>query len=585
MNTLKPGITKPTKIKELENRQKSHSRVGNQGGVVLEIDNPVEKLLHLVGAGFFNEPRYYDSDKVDKVGLTINSSEVLSTIQDAIAYLSNQSLQDEYNIDDLFVIARYVREGLKIRTTPAIMLALQAHYGLKEVNKKYLPVYAPYILSRADDIIQTFAFYRHYFQTDSNSKGKLHKGSVPHALRRGLVHALQKQSLALVIKYNANTTRPNMKDILVMLRQTKYQRKNAFGKEAYEYMVNGTVPDESNTSDLAQFIQKHTNYYKQVSFTPEVIQTAKELGLTWENIISHFGSKKEVWEALIEKNMLSFMALIRNLRNLEDVKIEDKYWTKIFTRITTMDPAKHKQLPFRFIASYNVVTNTIAKSALSIALDKSIANMNMLPGRTCIMADNSGSMSAPLSKKSTMRCVDAGNTLAALIAKISLDNIVGTFGDRWGKIDYTVNDSVISIKEKLDTMGLQTGQSTDITQALKYILEKKQKVDRIIIISDMNIYNAYQYFSKDYNSPAVLIQEYHQQVNPEALVFSINIAGAKDAQVDPENPRIHLLSGWSEKLVEKILQLEGNLKVTSSRGTSVIPTIDILRKQYKLEIS
>lgn len=589
MNILKPGITKPTKRKELEIRQLPHSRVGNQGGLVLEIDNPVEKLLHIVGAGFFNEPRYYDSDKVNKLGLTQNSSEVLDIIENAITYLNDQSTRDASTEDDLFIIARYVREGLNIRTTPAIMLALQAHFGSQAVNKKYLPAYAPYILSRADDSIQAFAFYRHYFQHVPSAKSQIHKGSLPHALRRGLVHALQHQRLALIIKHNSNVTRPNMKDILVMLRQTKYNKRNALPKEAYEYIVNETVPDETNTSDVAVFIRKHASYYNQKLLTPEALQRAKELGLTWENIVTHFGSTKEVWEALVERNMLNFMALIRNLRNLESVQIDDTYWTKIYTRITTMDPAKHKQLPFRFIASYNAVTNTIAKNALSIALDRSIANMPMLPGRTCIMIDNSGSMSAPLSRKSTMKCVDAGNTLGALIAKISLDNIVGTFGNLWGRIDYTVNDSVISIKGKLDAMGLKTGHATDITPAMNYLLKKKQKVARIIIISDMNIYNAYPFATKNYESPAVLIQKYQQKVNPETFVFSINIAGAKDAQVDPENPRVHLLSGWSEKLVDLVLQLEGKLKTptpkTTQESVDSVPTMEVLRKRYKLEVS
>lgn len=170
---------------------------------------------------------------------------------------------------------------------------------------------------------------------------------------------------------------------------------------------------------------------------------------------------------------------------------------------------------------------------------------------------------------------------------MSLDNIVGTFGDSWGRIDYTVNDSVLSIKEKLDSMGQKTGHSTDITKAMEYLLKKKIKVDRIIIISDMNIYNSnsiYHYKRVLYDSPQVMIQKYQNKINPDAYIFSINIAGAKDAQVDPKNPRVHLLSGWSEKIVDLLVQLEGKQKVQTSKADYTIPTMDLLRQQYKMEI-
>jgi len=124
---------------------------------------------------------------------------------------------------------------------------------------------------------------------------------------------------------------------------------------------------------------------------------------------------------------------------------------------------------------------------------------------------------------------------------------------------------------------------------MNYLLKKRLKVDRIINISDMNIYNSYPFVTKNYESPAVLIQKYQQKINPEAFVFSINIAGAKDAQVDQENTRVHLLSEWSEKLVDLVLQLEGKLKILTKKTTresdDSIPTMDVLPKRYKLELS
>ena len=122
---MKPGITKNTKVKEIEDRLRLHTRVGVDGGLVLEIADPVEKLLHIVGAGFFNEPRYYDSDETNDQGLTKNALELLEIIEQAILYLNETEKYENFYYDDLFILARYIREGLKIRTTPAVILAFK----------------------------------------------------------------------------------------------------------------------------------------------------------------------------------------------------------------------------------------------------------------------------------------------------------------------------------------------------------------------------------------------------------------------------------------------------------------------------
>ncbi|MHA2274223.1 MAG: TROVE domain-containing protein [Candidatus Kariarchaeaceae archaeon] len=576
--------------KDLRSRLKAHSRVGDQGGEVLEIDNPVEALIHLVGAGFFNEPRYYDSDDVDEKGLSKNALEVLQAILNAIEFINKNSynLDSGWKPDDFLIVTRWVREGLKIRTTPTIMYAMAAAYMNDQQKKDYLPAYAPFILSRADDILQTFAFYRHYFQKE----GELHKGSVPRSLRRGMINAFHKQSVAQLLKYNTNKVKPNIKDVLIMLRDVQYAERHAVSPSVYEYIVNGTVPDDTD-SKIATYLRTHEAFYKQKEFTTITLDQAKMLGLTWENMISHFGSKKEIWEALIVKKMIPFMATLRNLRNFEQAGISDGSWKFVYNFITEFDPEKHKQLPFRFISAYDNVTSNVAKEAVSIALDKSVVNLVPLEGKTFVMTDNSGSMDSTISGKSQINMKTVANTLTAIIAKMgNYSNVIGTFGTDWAKVNYTKNQSIMDIKKEVDRVGNTTGYGTDMTKALNYLLNSNQKFDRIIVLSDMNAYDSgYGYGGgwgrrSEYETPAVLVQRYQKQINPNVWVYSINLAGAVDAQVDPQNPRVHLLSGWSEKLLDLIVQLEGKEKTTvqtaqlSEAEKAVLPTIEVLREKY-----
>jgi hypothetical protein len=580
--------------KDLRSRLKAHSRVGDQGGEVLEIDNPVEALIHLVGAGFFNEPRYYDSDDVDEKGLSKNALEVLQAILNAIEFINKNSynLDSGWKPDDFLIVTRWVREGLKIRTTPTIMYAMAAAYMNDQQKKDYLPAYAPFILSRADDILQTFAFYRHYFQKE----GELHKGSVPRSLRRGMINAFHKQSVAQLLKYNTNKdtnkVKPNIKDVLIMLRDVQYAERHAVSPSVYEYIVNGTVPDDTD-SKIATYLRTHEAFYKQKEFTTITLDQAKMLGLTWENMISHFGSKKEIWEALIVKKMIPFMATLRNLRNFEQAGISDGSWKFVYNFITEFDPEKHKQLPFRFISAYDNVTSNVAKEAVSIALDKSVVNLVPLEGKTFVMTDNSGSMDSTISGKSQINMKTVANTLTAIIAKMgNYSNVIGTFGTDWAKVNYTKNQSIMDIKKEVDRVGNTTGYGTDMTKALNYLLNSNQKFDRIIVLSDMNAYDSgYGYGGgwgrrSEYETPAVLVQRYQKQINPNVWVYSINLAGAVDTQVDPQNPRVHLLSGWSEKLLDLIVQLEGKEKTTvqtaqlSEAEKAVLPTIEVLREKY-----
>jgi hypothetical protein len=117
---------------------------------------------------------------------------------------------------------------------------------------------------------------------------------------------------------------------------------------------------------------------------------------------------------------------------------------------------------------------------------------------------------------------------------------------------------------------------------------KKTKVDRIVVVSDMNCYNtnAYGYGYGGYGrseSLVSLLTRYRAEVNKGTFYYSINLRGGDQAQMDPQNKHTLLLSGFSEKVFNLFAQFEevGGVQ-ESEKGERVIPTIDELRSRYRL---
>jgi hypothetical protein len=572
----KVGYSKNTAKDSLEKRQVKHQYVGSP---VFEIDDPITKLIHVVGGGFFNEPRYYSTDAngktqegqknpKDALGLTEQAKDVIETAK---------AVLDSKNPEDLLIVANWVRTDLKLRTTPCVLLAIAA---TSEKTKDSLRKYIPEVIQRADEVRSVFASYIHLFNRKED--GKRIKG-LPHSLAKGLRDAFLKYKESDFLKYDSDD-HPTFGDVALMIRERK-----RLPKPIFEYLVNHKVIDEKATPVFAKRLK--LNGLKE--FNTEVKSLAKESYATWENLISQFGSKKEVWEFLIEAGLIKYMAILRNLSNFEKVGISEKHWDKVYEVLTTQKD--NKQLPFRFLAARRQVTGKNAISAVDIALDKAVENVPEITGKTFIMVDASGSMSATVSDRSKMSYKDAGYALSAILAKkVGRRAIVAVFGDSLKEVKFSAADSTMSIIQRMEKDGEEVGLSTNAYLALQWLLaEEKQtpkvtsyysqsgyfvspvpskpvEVDRIVIISDMCCYGE--------GNVGALLQKYKMSVNKDVKFYSINMAGHGQSQADPKDKNTLLISGWSESIFTLIREFEG-LKTESGKE---VPSIELLRERFKI---
>ncbi|HSM87553.1 MAG TPA: TROVE domain-containing protein, partial [Candidatus Limnocylindrales bacterium] len=132
---------------------------------------------------------------------------------------------------------------------------------------------------------------------------------------------------------------------------------------------------------------------------------------TWEVALSAGGDKRHAWERLLSENRLGALALLRNLRNMAEAKVSEQAVRDGLERMKT-----ERVLPFRFIAAARYAPQWEAE--LEHAMFRALEGQPRLSGKTVLLVDVSGSMDAPLSRRSEMRRNDAGYGLAVLLREI-----------------------------------------------------------------------------------------------------------------------------------------------------------------------
>jgi hypothetical protein len=192
---------------------------------------------------------------------------------------------------------------------------------------------------------------------------------------------------------------------------------------------------------------------------------------TWEVALSTGKDKKETWQRLISEDNLGALALLRNLRNMAEAKVEEGYVFKALEDIKT-----DRVLPYRFIAAARAVPQW--ESHLEKAMLKSLESREKLSGKTIILVDVSGSMSAVLSEKSDLSRIDAANGLAILARELCQEVAIYTFSNNLARVPdrhgFALRDAILHS---------QPNSSTYLGGAISK-LNEVEKYDRIIVLTD-----------------------------------------------------------------------------------------------------
>jgi len=241
---------------------------------------------------------------------------------------------------------------------------------------------------------------------------------------------------------------------------------------------------------------------------------------TWEVALSCGADKREAWERLLREQKLGALALLRNLRNMRESGVDESV---VLGALGEMNTAR--VLPFRFLAAARFAPQS--EEALERAMLKGVAEAEKLRGKTIVLVDVSGSMTAPLSRRSEMQRTDAAYGLAVLLREIGEKVAVFSFSDTLVEVPARRG---FALRDAIDAS--QRHNSTQLGHAVDE-LNAKHGYDRLIVTTDEQAHDTV---------PA-----------PRGKGYVINVASYKNGVGYGKWTHI---DGWSDSVVEYIRELE-----------------------------
>lgn len=247
---------------------------------------------------------------------------------------------------------------------------------------------------------------------------------------------------------------------------------------------------------------------------------------TWEKRLSGGGDKKASFEDLLREDKLGYMALLRNLRNMVESKVDKDLVRKaILAR-----KGASNVLPFRYVSAAKYAPEF--KAELGQAMVKSLDDLPALPGKTVWLVDVSASMLLPLSVRSEIDRMMSAATLAAMGA--TGDNRVFTFSNKLvevkGKSGF---DLIEAIPQSQYNGGTALGAAVaGLNKAVNY--------DRIVVLTD---------------------EQSHDRVEqPKGMGYMINVATNDRSVAHGEWTSI---SGFSENVLRYIAEAERPMSLSA----------------------
>jgi 60 kDa SS-A/Ro ribonucleoprotein len=241
---------------------------------------------------------------------------------------------------------------------------------------------------------------------------------------------------------------------------------------------------------------------------------------TWEVALSSGADKREAWERLLREQKLGALALLRNLRNMREAGVEEELVLAALGSMSTV-----RVLPFRFLAAARYAPQW--EEALELAMLKCVASQEKLAGKTIVLVDVSGSMTAPLSHRSEMQRTDAACGLAVLLREMGEKVGVFSFSDTLVEVPARRG---FALRDAIDAS--QRHNSTQLGHAVDE-LNRTHSCDRLIVITD---------------------EQAHDKVPaPKGKGYVINVASYKNGVGYGKWTHI---DGWSDSVVEYIRTLE-----------------------------
>lgn len=301
------------------------------------------------------------------------------------------------------------------------------------------------VLQRADEPGEALAYW-------TSRYGR----SIPKPVKRGVADAVGRLYTEYnLLKYDTASKGFRFADVLDLVHPAPVA---PWQGDLFRYALERRHNREDQVPDLLMMVRANEvvrvaasegDYAKLLD--PDWLRKS---GMTWEDVLSLAGAKvpkRALWTALIPS--MGYMALLRNLRNFDEVGIGDDIAATVATRLSDPEQvARSRQFPFRFLAAHRNVPSLRWGHALDKALTASLANVPVLKGRTLILVDLSGSMYDRASEKSQLNRADSAKVFGAALA-MRTDPTLIAYDTNSQRISVPQGGSLLKLVDSFPQMG------------------------------------------------------------------------------------------------------------------------------------
>lgn len=337
-------------------------------------------------------------------------------------------------------LAKECRKEAKLRHVP-LFLTRELARRKEAVGTNVISDTLSDVIQRADELSEFLAMYW------KDQKGKK---TLSAQVKKGLAKAFTKFSAYDLAKYNQDNE-VKLRDVLFLCHA---KAKDKDQEEVWKKLVEGTLeaPD------------------------------------TWEVLLSagegkkDSQQKKDVWEKLLKEKKLGALALVRNLRNMQQASVDMSLIRDGLKNIKV-----DRVLPFRFITAAK--HNPKLEPELETAMLKCLSSQEKIPGKTVLLIDVSGSMGDHISGRSELQRTDAAAAIAVLLREICEDvSIYCTAGSDYSRVHKTKliparNGFALrdAIQSSYNDLG---GGGIFLVQCMDYAYQHEESADRVIVLTD-----------------------------------------------------------------------------------------------------
>jgi hypothetical protein len=458
-----------------------------------------------------------DFDFVANLALHARTEMNIRTIPIVLVVEFAKALSDvrQPYLDQIKAIRQLTSEGAGTNKTNAELKRIERLQALADGhNYPHMRQLVADVIQRADQITDMYAYALEVFGG---------KNKVPMAIKRGVGDAFNKFKEYHFAKYN--------RDGAVKFR------------------------------DVLRIVHPEAASVEQGAIFEKIMKETLEVPYTWETELSRNGqlpvgerkSNAVLWTELVKSGKVGYMALLRNLRNIQAAGLAPEVLREHVTSVIS-DPkrvALSKQLPFDFIEAYNIVKDLDSKmaTAVSKAIDLSVGNMPQLGNKVWVIVDFSGSMGHdPMEgysgyNTSQQSAISTATTLAAALIKANgdADNLAVTLFGSSAKTLKSIdtNNSVLGIKKAL--LAERTGGiagSTNFRAALAQKSSLGFEPDTIIVLTDGEV-NGFPY------------GELKMIAGKNVVKLAVNLSVATTTPMS-QNDGWYSVAGWSPAMFKWI---------------------------------